>query len=169
MQPYSKSITQSYRDSGGDLLANLAVNQVRFPGFSAEQTSSILSLFAAVFNQHVGPVQQSNPSPPTPPHTQSNSLAKKKRNQKTRNQYKKKAQAQRITMVQVQEVDHSQEVEHLDVQIGVNQEASKHVVLQPWMTTESLHAAIPCVGMAFIEGMILIGYGTTWRPRMGVG
>lgn len=52
---------------------------------------------------------------------------KRKRNQKTRQQYQRKqaqAKAQRVT---VQEVEHSygQEVEHLDIQIGVGK-TSKH-------------------------------------------
>ena len=58
-------------------------------------------------------------------------MKQKKRNEKTRQQYKKKAQAQaqRVT-IQEMEQSYGQEVEHLDVQIGVKQMASKHVFLQ---------------------------------------
>lgn len=60
-------------------------------------------------------------SPSTSQQQQPNSLAKKKRNQRTRQQYKKKAQsqAQRVTTVQEMEQSYGQEVEHLNVQIGV--------------------------------------------------
>ena len=110
------------------------------------------------------PMQQPNPTPASPPLI---SPAKKKRNQKTR-QHHKKAKAQRVT-VQVQEVDHIQEVKHLDGQISV-EKASKHVVLQPWVwMTTSLHAAIPWIGMALFVGMIMVQDGAIWRPRMGVG
>ena len=113
--------------------------------------------------------------------------AKKKRNQKTRQQHKKKAQAQRVTLMQVQELDHKQEVEHSDIQSsgeaavkctrsGAAFSAGKHVVLQrvqsgAWdVATSPQHAAISCFEMAsFIDGLIMVQNGTIWRPRMGVG
>lgn len=62
-------------------------------------------------------------SPSTSQQQQPNSHqgAKKKRNQRTRQQYKKKAQsqAQRVTTVQEMEQSYGQEVEHLNVHIGV--------------------------------------------------
>ena len=72
-------------------------------------------------------------------------------------------------MIQVQEIEYSygQELEHLDVQMGVKQMASKHVFLQCIWECYG-HAAIPYVGMALFDGMITIGCGI-WRPRMGVG
>ena len=101
--------------------------------------------------------------------------AKKKRNQKTRQQYKKKAQ--RVTI---------QEAEHLDIQssgdtaakctrFGAAFSAGKHVVLQrvqsgAWdMATSSQHAVISCVGMALFDGMIMALNGAIWMARMGVG
>ena len=70
-----------------------------------------------------------------------------------------KAQAQRVT-IQVQELDHKQEVEHLDIQSsgeaavkctrsGAAFSAGKHVFLQQWdNVTTSPHAVISCVEMA---------------------
>ena len=98
------------------------------------------------FNKPFGPVQQPNrTSPPIPPPRQPNSLAKKKRNQKTRNQYKKKAkaQAQHVT-VQVQEV------KHLDVQISVGKPSQQVATSSRW------HAVIPWVGMTSFGGMIMV-------------
>ena len=102
------------------------------------------------------------------------SPAKKKRNQKTRQQYKKKAQAQRVT---IQEVEHlyGQEMEHLDVQISV-EKASKHEALIksvawngiPTVAT-SWHAVISCVGMTSFDGMIMVQNGIICMRRMGVG
>ena len=77
------------------MLPNAAVagpSIILLPGFSAEQASSIISLFSRVFNL------QPNPSPPTSYLTQPNSLAKQKRNRKTRQQYKKKAQAKALAL-----------------------------------------------------------------------
>ena len=118
--------------------------------------------FNEAFDQRFGPLQQPNPSPPTPPPTQPNLLAKKKRNQKTRDQYKRKAQAQ-AQRVPVQEV------EHLDIQISVEKVPSRHVVLKavtPWET--SWHAVISYVGMTLF-GMIMIGFEAVRMRRMGVG
>ena len=157
----------------GDFSGESQPSQAPLPGFSAEQTSSIFKLIQTIFEQPVGPLQQpvqqpnpTPPSPPTPPPTQPISLAKKKRNQKTRQQHKRK-QALRVT---VQEVDHMQEVKL--VQISVEQMASKHVVLQvmgAWAMTTSLHAVISRVGMTLFDGMIMDQDETIWRPRMGVG
>ena len=171
---YSQPASQpcSSRDPGGESKPN----QAPIPGFSHQQSVSIRGLMTAFqialdqsFDQHFGPVQQPSPSPPTPPPTQPNSLAKKKRNQKTRNQYKKKAQsqAQGVSMVQVQEVDRSQEVDSL--QISVEKEASKHVFLQ-YIWECCWHAVvISYVGMTSLNGMIMVQNGTIWTPRMGVG
>ena len=93
-------------------------------------------------------------------------VRKKTRNQKTRNQYKKKAQAQaqRVTV---------QEVEHLDIQIDVGK-TSKHEASVKSLTwneiptvATSWHAVIPYVGMTSFDGMIMIG--TIGMSRMGVG
>ena len=170
MQPWSSG------ESSGETSPNAAISQAPLPGFSAEQTSSILKLFQAVFDQPLQqPVQQPNSSPPTPPPTQPNSLAKKKRNQKTRQQYKRKqaqAQAQRVT---IQEVEHSYGQEVDSVQISVEKVPSKQVVLPwDWMTTSSLHTAgIPYVGMASFNIMmkqsIMIQIAVIGMRRIGVG
>ena len=99
---------------------------------------------------------------------------KHKRNVKTRQQYKKKAQAQRVTI--------QKEMEHLDVQssgeaavkctrFGAAFPAGKHVFLQSLdVATSPQHAAvISCVGMALFDEMILVQNGAICRPRMGVG
>ena len=159
------------------------------PDVTMDQSERILSLLdnlevrlAAAFQAAISSASQSNPPPP-PTQQQPNSLAKRKRNQKTRQQHKK-AQAQRVTM-QVQEVNHMQEVEqsygqeleHLDVQIGV-EKVSKHeafvksvVKSVAWIPTvaTSWHAVIPYVGMVSFDGMIMVQNGVIWRPRMGVG
>ena len=70
------------------------------------------------FDEQFGPLQLSNPTPSTTPPTWSNSLAKKKRNQK-----KNKTWTQGL-QITVEELDHMQEVEH-----AVENEASKHLVL----------------------------------------
>ena len=152
-----------------------------------DQSQRIVSLLnnleaklAAILQASISPTSQplqSSPSPPTNPPTQPKSLAKKKRNQRTRQQHKKaKAQAQRVTTVQVQEADHIQEVEHLDVQISVVK-ASKHEAMAKsfvssvtwhWIPTSAhWHAVIPCVGMALFDGMIT--NGVIGIRRMGVG
>ena len=102
---------------------------------------------------------------------QSNSPAKKKRDQKTRLQYKKKAQAQaiqRVTTVQVQEVDQVKEMEHSAPSSVI--ESGKHVFLQrtmvPWVH-RCWHAAIQSDWM--IDGMIMVGCGTNRMRRLGVG
>ena len=181
----------------GEMLPNAAIaglNIPSIPGFSQEQNISLHGLMTAfqiamdrAFDQsfdrftakldrrfkrlerHFGPLQQPT-STPTPIPTPLTSPAKKKRNQKTRQQYKKKAQAQRVTIIQVQEVDRSQEVEH-SVQSSV-EKASKHVVLQSWdwVATSPQHAAvIPFVGMASFGGMITVLNGAICMPRIGVG
>ena len=125
------------------------------------------SAYAQSFERLYRPFQQ---PPSTPSQQQPISLAKKKRNRKTRQQYKKKkAQAQHVTM-QVQEVDHMQEVEHLKAQISA-EKASKHVVLQSWnwVATSPQHAVISCVGMALFDGMIMVQDGAICMPPMGVG
>ena len=160
MQSSSQANTQQCEETGGETKSNAAAAGLSFaplPGFSAEQTSSIFSLFSQVFNQQL--VQQPNPTP-TPPPTQPSSLAKKKA----------QSQAQRVTTVQVQEVDRMQEMEHLGVQISVENEAGKHVVL-PWdyVATSPWHAVISYVGMALFDGMIMVQNGAIWRPRIGVG
>ena len=109
-------------------------------------------------------------SPFTPPQQQPISLAKKKCNQKTRQQYKKKAQAQRVTI---------QEVEHMDVQSSGEAaakcarseaafSAGKHVFLQ-CIWESSQHAAISWIEMALFDEMILVQNGAIRMPRMGVG
>ena len=107
-------------------------------------------------------------------------VRKKTRNQKTRQQYKKKAQAQRVT---IQEVEHSdgQEVEHSGIRISV-EKASKHeafvkstksAMSVTWngistvATSSHWHAVISYVGMTLFDGMIMIG--TIGTRRMGVG
>ena len=146
MQFSSQAITQQC----GETKSNAAAAGLSFaplPGFSVEQTSSILSLFSQVFNRQPNPTS-------TPPPTQSNSLTKKK------------TQAQRVTATQFQEMEHS-------VQISVEKEASKHVVLHRkalWDCVATLwHAVISCVGMTSFGGMIMVQNGAIWRRRMGVG
>ena len=155
-QAYSQPAMQSCSsgessEEAGPTAAAAGLSFAPLPGFSAEQISSILSLFSQVFNQ------QPNPTPPPP--TQPTPLAKKKA----------QSQTQRVTTVQVQEVNHIQEVEHLDVQISVKNEAGKHVVL-PWdyVATSPWHAVISYVEMASFGGIIIVQNGAIWRPRIGV-
>ena len=90
--------------------------------------ASTLTILATITSPQA---PQSDP-PPVQPITQqsSNPLAKKTRNQKTRLQYKKK-RSLRVT-VQIQEVDHNQEVNSLDAW----NKPGKHVILQSvrWYT-----------------------------------
>ena len=153
-QVYTKSAMQlcSSGEPGGETGPNAAVagpDLESLPGFSPEQVASLSELFLDIL---------SDPTPLTP-------LAKKKRNQKTRNQYKKKAQsqAQRVT-IQMQEVD--------SIQISAKK-VSKHVVLHrkapwDWMAT-SWHAVISYVGMASFIGTIMVQNGVICMRRMGVG
>ena len=98
--------------------------------------------------------------PPVQPIIQqlSNPLAKKTRNQKTRLQYKKK-RSLRFT-VQIQEVDHNQEVDSL----GAWNKPGKHVVLQSvrWYTVVQLD-------WMTMVAEIKIGYGVTRIRRIGIG
>ena len=137
----------------------------------ASQVKQTVTRKALQAAQAISPTPHTPQSDP-PPTQQPNSLAKKKRNQRTRKQYKqRKAQAQRVT---VQEVDHMQEMEHsygqemeyLNVQIGVKQMASKHVFLQ--CIWECWHAAA-IQWDALISGMIMVQNGVIWMPRIGVG
>ena len=94
------------------------------------------------------------------------SYLKHKRNVWTRQQYKKKAKAKTLRIT-------SQEVNHSEVHISVEKEASKHVVLRhkaplDWSTT-SLRAVIPYVGMALFDQMIMVQYEPIRMRRMGVG
>ena len=118
--------------------------------------------------------QASQSDLPPPIKQQSNSPAKKKRNQKTRKQ--KTARAQRVT-IQVQEVDqvkevesHVQEMEH-SAPRSVNMESGKHVVLQrtmvPWVHRCWHAAAIQSDWM--MSGMIMVGCGPNRMRRLGVG
>ena len=138
-------------------------------GFSAEQTSSLTNLISDAINktlqEHFSP-RQSITQPVTqsiaPPATQSTSH-QKKRNQKTRQQYKKKAQAQRVT---------SQEVEHT-----LSEKPSKHVVLQSvksvaWERLAVIHcwhAVIQWNKMTMKDGMIMVDCATMGMPRIGIG
>ena len=136
-----------------------------------KQTATQKALQAAQTVASTPPAPQSNspPSPPTPPPTQPNSLAKKKRNQKTRNQYKKKAQSQ-AQRVMVQEVEHTYDQEVDLIRIGV-EKSSKYVVLQ-WnnvATSSHGHAVISYVGMTSFDGMIMVQNGAIGMSRMGVG
>ena len=99
--------------------------------------------------------------PPVQPITQqsSNSLTKKTRNQKTRLQYKKK-RSLRVT-VQIQEVDHIQEVNSL----GAWNKPGKHVVLQSvrWYTV------VQSDWITMVAGIMIIKYGVNRIRRLGVG
>ena len=112
-------------------------------------------------------------TPPTPPQQQPNSLAKKKRNQKTRQQHKRKqAQAQGVT---IQEVEHTYGQEVDSLRISVEKVASKPEVFVKsvksvtWfgISTTSWHAVISYVGMTSFDGMIM--NGVIGMSRMGVG
>ena len=111
--------------------------------------------------------QASQSDLPPPIKQQSNSPAKKKRNQKTRKQ--KTARAQRVT-IQVQEVDQVKEMEHSAPSSGKTK-PGKHVFLQrtmvPWMHRCWHAAAIQSDWM--IDEMIMIGCGTNRMRRLGVG
>ena len=89
----SQTKPYSSRKSSGDVLPNAAIaglNIPSIPGLSVEQVSVIMTAVQIAmdqaFDRHFGPLQQPNPTSPTPPPpTQPNLLAKQKRNQKTRN------------------------------------------------------------------------------------
>ena len=78
------------------MLSNAAIAGLGIPsisGLSAEQIGALMTTVQTVmdqaFERHFGPLQHSNPTP-TPP---LNSPVKKKRNRKSRQQYKSKAQS----------------------------------------------------------------------------
>ena len=189
IDPFIRPFDHSSMQPSGEVLPNAAIaglNIPSIPGFSQEQNIGLRNLMTAfqiamnrafdqAFERHFGPLQQPIQQPNPTPSLPLTSAAKKKRNQKTREQYKKKkAQAQRVTM-RVQKVEHSydQEVEHLEVRINV-EKASKHVVLHrqapwDWVATSPQHAVISCVGMALFGGMITVLNGAICMPPMGVG
>ena len=145
------------------------------PYLTIDQSKTILSLLkdlevklAAIVQAAIPPTPQSDPSSLT---QQSESLAKRKRNQRTRKQHKRKkaqAQAQRVT---VQELDHMQEVDL--VQISV-EKASKHEAFVKSLTwngipTVAWHAVIPWIGMTSFDGAFVVQNGAIGMRRMGVG
>ena len=109
---------------------------------------------------------QSDP-PSTITQQQSNSPAKKKRNERTRQQYKRRAL--HVTVhPSVKEVEHTVRVKH-------GNKPGKHVVLQriklvPWdWSTTSLwcwYAVIPWDGMTMV---LVLWCGVSGMPRIGIG
>ena len=88
--------------------------------------------------------QQLDPhsTPRSTPQQQPNSVAQQKRNQRTPEHYEKK-KVQAYVTVQAQKVDQSHgEVKHLEVQISVDQLASKHVFLR-WIKSVHRIATVP--------------------------
>ena len=136
---------------------NNAAIHASLPGFSLEQVNSLTKLFLDILND----------PEPTPPSYQMpifvavpGSYLKYKRNVRTRQQYKKKAKALRIT---------SQEVEQSDVYISVEKDG-KHVVLKRKSPLDCvatlLYAIIAFVG---IIPMIMVHHELIGMRRMGVG
>ena len=135
-----------------------------------EAMNARLDALEAKFCPTIARTAQSDLSPPTPPPTQPNSLAKKKRNQKTRQQHKRK-QALRVT---VQEVEHTygQEVDSLRISVGkVASKPEAFVKSVTWfgISATSWHAVISYVGMTLFDGMIMVQNGVIGMSRMGVG
>ena len=159
--------------SSGDLSGEPSLSaptaSLSLPGFSPEQVNALTKLFLDIL---------SDPEPPEPPYQMPTFVAvpgshlKHKRNVRTRQQYKRrKAQAKaKALRVKIQEVDHSQEIEHSEVQISV-ENASKHVVLKrkaPWDCVATLlHAIIAFIGI--MVKPIMIQHGAIGMRRMGVG
>ena len=120
--------------------------------------------------QTVSPTPQAPQSDLPPPITkqQTNSPAKKKRNQKTRLQYKKALAIQRVTM-QVQEVNQVKEMEHSAP--SSEMEPGKHVVLQHTMISwvhRCWHATI-IQSDWMMSGMIMVKCEANEMRRLGVG
>ena len=176
-------------DLSRDILFKAAANQITIPGFSRWQIDFLLDLIDAkldvkyevFFKQFSLILQESNLIPlveisqENTPTTSTSSqpiqpitVKKKKRNLKTRQQYKKRRML-RLT-VSSQEVDQSdvKEVEHHTVE----REDSKHVFLlrsqRDWSTC-CWHAAAAIQSEVLIDGMIMMLSATNGRRRMGVG
>ena len=100
----------------------------------------------------------------------SNSLAKQKRNQKTRLQYKRRNL--HVTTVQIHEMDHVQEVDYnqeVEHSLGARNESGKHVVLQRMGVWECCwHTVNQSDWMIMVAG-ITIGCGVYKIRRLGVG
>ena len=139
---------------------------------TSEQITSLTKLISDAINktleEHFGP-RQSITQPVTQsvaqPTTQSISHQKKKRNQKTREHYKKQAQAQ-AQRVTIQEVEHTPSVE---------KKPSKHVVLQRMSVAwerlaimDCWHAVIQWNKMTMKDGM-MVDCATIGMPRIGIG
>ena len=173
-------------DLSRDILFKAAANQITIPGFSRWQIDFLLDLIDAkldvkyevFFKQFSLILQESNLIPlveisqENTPTTSTSSqpiqpitVKKKKRNLKTRQQYKKRRML-RLT-VSSQEVDQSEEVEH-----SVKKEASKHISLlrsqRDWSTC-CWHAAAVIQSDMLLDGVIMIGRWTNEMHRMGVG
>ena len=123
-----------------------------------KQTACQVGLQAA---QSISPTPltpQLDLSPPLPHQQQPNQLAKKKRNQKLRLQYKRRAQ--RFTIEQPP----GQEVEHLNVQISTKSVACNEIA---GTTSFCWHAAV--IRLNDFRDKIPSGYWTIGKRRMGVG
>ena len=110
---------------------------------------------------------QSDPPSLVQPITQqsSNSLAKKRRNEKIRQRYKKR-RSLHFTTVQVQEVDHNQEMKH---SLGARNEPDKHVVLQRMGVWECCwHTVLQLDWMIMVAGMTMIECGVNGMRRLGI-
>ena len=99
------------------------------------------------------------------------SLAKQKRNQKTRAYHKKKKAQAQIQAQSNHVTSQIQEVEHTGVRVYINEKvSSKHMVLKHiaiWMAT-SVHAAVIHLN-DFMDEMVLNDHWTNGMCRMGVG
>ena len=183
MQPSSPR--EAYRETCGERLPNTAIaglNITSIPDLSVErfnyyyqQASKVNSKVNWIATLQAGPpftpiLLSDAPLTSIPtPSVQTITHQKKKRNQKTREHYKKKkaqAQATQVT-VQVQEVDQVKEMEHSAP--SSEMEPGKHVVLQRTMVSwvhRCWHAAIQSDWMS---GMTLVECGPNRMSRLGIG
>ena len=161
MQPYSSG------ESGGETTINAAIQQLAIPDFSVErfkyhyqQASKVNWIATLQAGPPFTPIMLSDvPLAPS---------AKQKRNQKTREQYKKRRTLQATMQLQTQEVEQSMQIsaEKLTTK---HMGASKHVVLKHmaiWMAT-SVHAAV--IHLNDFMDLIMIDHWTIGMRRMGVG
>ena len=171
MQSYSQS-TQLC--SSGETRLDAAIQQLAIPNFSVErfkyhyqQASKVNWIATLQAGPPFTPIMLSDvPLAPS---------AKQKRNQKTREQYKKRGVLQATIQLQTQEVEQSMQIsveklatKHTRVRV-LDKKASKHVVLKHmaiWMAT-SVHAAV--IHLNDFMDLIMVDHWTNGMRRMGVG
>ena len=156
-------------------------NQISvYSGFTPEQVTQLQARIREVFNKHFGPIPSTQDTPlSTQQSTQQTTLPqpitkqKKKRNQKTRLQYKRRS------LQTVQEVEHSVEdsvqLEHLADQseVSLSVEDVKQVALKKtawWLAVATCwHAVIPWDEKKSPVGSTTNATGLTEMYRNGIG